>query len=175
MLHVSSTWFNWSYVLPIMRLPEFIVGVLLAIVARRETRVPTFSPTARELLAIVLVAFAFGISPFIPDALRFAAWTIPAFALLLLVFSEQNGAISRALSAPLLVRLGEISYAFYLIHPMALRIAGVAHAPPALVTIVAFTLALGLSFALFRYIEVPLRRAIKAAASPLPRPVYETL
>ena len=45
----------------------------------------------------------------------------PFAALVIYVFAQQRGALSRVLSHPLLVFLGEISFALYLVHQLALR------------------------------------------------------
>src|SRR5690606_19789753 len=75
---------------------------------------------------------------------------------------------------PALVSLGEASYAFYLVHLLAIKTIEAAlppgdgfAAPQALAIVTgAFAVALGAAVALHRCVEVPLRRLITA-----PRPV----
>jgi len=49
------------------------------------------------------------------------AFTACSFALLIWVFAHQAGAISKALSMPFLVLLGEVSFAMYMCHQMLIR------------------------------------------------------
>lgn len=89
---------------------------------------------------------------------------IPAlgFAALIVVLALQGGAVSRLLSAPLLVVLGEISYSSYLIHQILIRYAE-EHAQPlaALPSWVQLGLFLGitalLSYLCWALVETPFR------------------
>jgi peptidoglycan/LPS O-acetylase OafA/YrhL len=104
------------------------------------------------------------VSPLLPLALRFSAALMPAWAFAISVFAARRGAFSRALEHPVLVRLGEVSFAFYLIHLAVIATVTYWIGPlhPLFVP-VALGTSLALSFALFHGIEQPMRVRIRRA------------
>jgi peptidoglycan/LPS O-acetylase OafA/YrhL len=159
------------YVFPPARLVEFVVGMLLGIAfLRRAPEAPwPLRATSVEMLAIAATALVIYASPLFPLSLRFSAAVMPALAFLISVFAWRRGAISRLLEHPVLVRLGEVSYAFYLVHLAVVDL--FAHAlgwgsPLAAPLMLSVTLAL--SFALYHGIEQPLRRRIRTRFAPGP-------
>jgi len=163
--HAAVADWRW-YIFPPSRLVDFAVGMLLGIAFVGTTR-PTrwkLRPTSIEMLALASVFLSICFSPLVPAAMRFAAWFMPASSALILIFAHRRGALSRLLSHPWAVRLGEVSFAFYLCQlPVidAVRAAlGPAH--PLFIPL-ALGAALALSFALHHGIEQPLRTRIRAA------------
>lgn len=163
---------DWRfYVFPPARLVEFVAGMLLGIAfLRRDPHAAwPLRATSVEILAVAATALAIYASPLFPFSLRFSAGVMPAWALLISVFAWRRGAISRLLEHPVLVRLGEVSYAFYLVHLAV--IAFFAHvlgwgspfAAPLMLTVT-----LALSFALYHGIEQPLRHRIRTFFAPRP-------
>ncbi len=57
----------------------------------------------------------------VPEALRYGSYYIPVFVLVIVVFGAERGRLSHALRGSRLVFLGEISFAFYLVHMLLLR------------------------------------------------------
>jgi len=127
-----------TYVGPLGRVFEFVLGMGFALVFRRlqEFKCSTAFGTAIELAALsVMVVTAHCAHRFchgdgwIADHLgrNIASWlswgpgAAPAFGLLILVMALERGWLSRILSAPLLVLLGELSYSVYLLHILLLR------------------------------------------------------
>jgi peptidoglycan/LPS O-acetylase OafA/YrhL len=158
---------DWRfYVFPPARLADFVVGMLLGIaVLRGDPAAPwRLRGTSMEMLALGAVGLSVFVSPLLPLALRFSAALMPAWAFVIYVFASRRGAISRALEHPVLVRLGEVSFAFYLIHlaVIALITYWIGPAHP-LFMVFAFGLSLGLSFALFHGVEQPLRDRVRRA------------
>jgi peptidoglycan/LPS O-acetylase OafA/YrhL len=88
--------------------------------------------------------------------------------LIILIFSFQQGKLSRLLSHRLLVSMGEISFAFYLVHMLVIQYVEWLnyrlHLTDNLFVLSAFMLAvsLALSTVLHRYIERPCHAWIKA-------------
>jgi peptidoglycan/LPS O-acetylase OafA/YrhL len=164
---------DWRfYVFPPARLVEFVVGMLLGIAFLRRDPAAAWPlrATSVEMLAIVATALVIYASPLFPVSLRFSAGVMPAWAFLISIFAWRRGAISRLLEHPVLVRLGEVSYAFYLVHLAVIDL--FAHAlgwgsPLAAPLMLSVTLAL--SFALYHGIEQPLRRRIRTRFAPGPR------
>jgi peptidoglycan/LPS O-acetylase OafA/YrhL len=164
---------DWRfYVFPPGRLADFVVGMLLGIAVLRGDPSARWRlrGTSMEMLALAAIGLSVFVSPLLPLALRFSAALMPAWAFAIYVFAARRGAISRLLEHPALVRLGEVSFAFYLIHLAVIALVtwwiGPSHP---LFMVFAFGMSLALSFALFHGVEQPLRgrirRALGAAAS----------
>lgn len=99
---------------PIFALPEFLAGVSLAWAFLR------FRPSARLAAYLapagtVGLAIAFAFSDHFPNVMMFDGLFIPFYTLIVLGLSEPNW-LSKLLSAPWLILLGEASYALYLFH-----------------------------------------------------------
>ncbi len=158
---------DWRfYVFPPARLPDFVVGMLVGIAVLRGDPAGRWRlrGNSMEMLAITALGLSVVFSPLLPLALRFSTALMPAWAFAIYVFAARRGAISRALEHPALVRLGEVSFAFYLIH-LAVIVSvtqwlGTSH--PLFVPL-AFGITLGLSFALFHVVEKPMRVRIRRA------------
>jgi peptidoglycan/LPS O-acetylase OafA/YrhL len=188
-VHVTPgiTWLLYRF--PIARLPDFAVGMLLGLAfVRRPRPEPRLSGTAldvtatpvsvagvaaiavsiAEVTAIAAVIAALAALPFLPEALRYAAGLMPFWALLIGVFALQRGAISRLASHPSCVRLGEISFAFYMVHWLVLnaesRLLGWTN--PVLSLAIGFAVSLAAAFALFHLVETPMRHVIRRRFAP---------
>ncbi|MDQ6925779.1 MAG: acyltransferase [Candidatus Eremiobacteraeota bacterium] len=161
---------DWRfYVFPPARLADFVVGMLLGIAVLRGDPAGRWRlrGTSMEMLAVTAVGLSVVVSPLLPLALRFSSALMPAWAFAIYVFAARRGAISRVLEHPLLVRLGEVSFAFYLIH-LAVIVSvthwlGTSHP---LFLLLAFGVTLGLSVALFHIVEQPMRIRIRRAFEP---------
>jgi peptidoglycan/LPS O-acetylase OafA/YrhL len=158
---------DWRfYVFPPARLADFVVGMLLGIAVLRG-RTPGRSwlrGTAVEVLALAAVGISIYLSPQLPLALRFSAALMPAWGFAILTFAAGRGAISRLLEHPAMVRLGEVSFAFYLIHLAVIATMTYKIGPNhPLFMPLTFAVALGLSFALFHIVEQPMRVRIRRA------------
>jgi peptidoglycan/LPS O-acetylase OafA/YrhL len=160
---------DWRfYVFPPARLADFVVGMLLAVAVLRRDPAARWRlrGTSMELLALAAVGLSVFVSPLLPLALRFSAALMPAWAFAIYVFAARRGAISRLLEHPVLVRLGEVSFAFYLIHLAVVALVTYVIGPnhPWFMAL-AFGVTLALSFALFHGVEQPLRGRIRRALS----------
>lgn len=106
------------YFFPVMRMPDFVLGMIVWLVCTRlKIRLPQ-SRSILELSVCVLVALCVMADRWIPLYYREVAWWwIPA-ALLLFTFArgDRGGIITRALSFGPLVKLGNMSFTFYLLH-----------------------------------------------------------
>ena len=103
---------------PLLRLPEFLIGICLGHALRRPAR--SVSPavaTLRELSALGCAAVAvvwLGSDRSDPVLLDTAACT-PLFAVLLFFLARGGGVVSRALGHRWVVALGNASYALYIL------------------------------------------------------------
>ncbi|WGM20719.1 acyltransferase [Paenarthrobacter sp. OM7] len=159
----------WAvYALPPVRLLEFALGMLAAR-AVRERNLPTI-PLGPSLL---LAALGYGGSLFLPITWQMdAAYVIPV--LLLVIAAAQDTSPPGIFASPAAVRLGELSFAFYMVHDIILTLTRTIVGPatlqplPAAITILAaFVLSLGCAHLLWRLVEVPSNNALRSR-NPFP-------
>lgn len=99
---------------PLVRLPELVVGLGLGkLYLSRPRAVPTGRPDQLALLALTALAVGFMAQSLLPRWLLHGI-LVPPFALLIWAVAH-GGRVARALASPPLRRLGEASYALYLL------------------------------------------------------------
>ena len=145
--------------LPIFALPEFLAGMSVAWLFLRFRP----SPKAAALCAVTgsgLLVLALFFADHLPYVVLHNGLLIPIYVLLLLGLAEDN-VLSRLLSGPFLVLLGESSYALYLIHiifnSFALRFGYDQSLPEAAVNLFLVTC---LAMLMHLYVERPCRRIL---------------
>jgi peptidoglycan/LPS O-acetylase OafA/YrhL len=157
---------------PLLRLPEFIAGLLLYRVWT-QTRIAT--PALLGLFALAVLGLIMA-APRLPEALLHNGLTALAWAPLILAGAQIR---SGPLVAPWFVFLGRISFALYLVHSPAYALVnsldraalgGRLGALPWLAAGFAAALALALSLALHLWVEEPARRRILRHAAPARTP-----
>lgn len=152
---------------PLLRLPEFVIGMGLALLVKNSDWRP-----ARLRLAVPLAVAGYALSeaPAIPgtDIHPGLAATVGSFALLVAALADADArSTSTFLARPLWQELGRVSFAFYLVH--LLVIAAVSSAWPeghpqlpwrraVLLALAAFGIALAIAWVLHRTVEVPAQR-----------------
>lgn len=151
---------------PLVRMPEFALGILLALLDRDLAARASQSGVAR------LAASALGCAGYLlVSQLTFllthqplqSAAAIPFYALLVWGLATNTGVLARLLSLPALVLLGEASYSLYLLHiPVYAALAGLNLdlAGPAYAGYLAA--AISASLVMYLLLERPLRRWILA-------------
>jgi peptidoglycan/LPS O-acetylase OafA/YrhL len=158
-------WWTYElYSLPAARLPEFVLG---AVTARLVLLGRWRGPGLEASLALAIIGYF--LVPQVTPGYSATVCTIAGFTLLI-----PAAAVADVQGLPSLwrrrrlVRLGELSFAFYMIHLLVLRagtqllgtkphfglLAGLA------VTTVAFSVSLGLSWVLYEAVERPARRLL---------------
>jgi peptidoglycan/LPS O-acetylase OafA/YrhL len=166
------------YINPAARMLEFVLGMCTAY-AFKNVR-SSFASNTKAIAAIqagsvMLVALALVTTPFSPQELSkpipsaLASWIdgsggCIAFACLIFSMAFSQGFVSRALSHPFLVLLGEISYSIYLLHWILLVMlrmylnTGNLYVPR-WEYLTSFAVVLGLcSYSIYRFVEKPCRR-----------------
>lgn len=152
---------------PLLRLPEFVIGVTLALLVKRGAWMP---PRVRFVLPLAILGYALSEAPTLPgtDVHPGLAVTVGAFALLVASLASADAHRSSTfLARPLWQELGRVSFAFYLVH--LLVIASVSSAWPdghpqlpwrraVLLALAAFGIALALAFVMHKLVEVPAQR-----------------
>ena len=142
---------------------EFCAGMLLAFLPGRLT-LPVALRVLLTLAALLALHLHFHEGPE-----RFYAWGLPAIALVLAASTGRP--VSRLPSLELwLVRLGDASYALYLIHPFVMR--GVTmfwhhvHASALLYAALCLVLAQAMALAVHHYGERPVTKWVRARLEP---------
>jgi peptidoglycan/LPS O-acetylase OafA/YrhL len=167
----SSSYGPWIAFLkfsPLIHLPQFVIGVItgLAFIQRRHSVNPSGWPT---LVVIMGIAVLLASSHRIPYLLLQGGAVAPLFALAIYGIACGGGLVGRFLAHPAALRLGEASYALYLIHmPLswyltkALQLMGWPRIE-AWTGLAAFVLmALMFAFAIYGAVEQPARQRLKA-------------
>lgn len=178
---MKPTLFNLGSFHPLARGFEFVLGMATCALWRRRISplaLPPALATLAEAGAIAGAALWLGFAvPRIDNALAgpgfvwfHVAGSCFVFALLIAALAGGRGRIGAALSWRPLVWLGEISFAFYMIHMVVLRAMALllGPRPPELG---AFALSLALAAALHIGVETPARRRLRGSLrGPAPSP-----
>lgn len=109
------------YVNPVMRLADFLAGMIVyrAFVSHRWA-IPAYAVTAAEIASIAGIGLCVFLAPMVAGQLGLDLYYVPSMALAIFVFAHGTGSISRALSWPPLVLLGNASFALYMVHQMVI-------------------------------------------------------
>jgi peptidoglycan/LPS O-acetylase OafA/YrhL len=175
-----------TYFSPYVRVLEFALGVLISALVRA---LPAPEPTEQRLGAILTLAAVAGavlmqwvafFAPGIP------AWVVsvranfgfaPALGLLVFCCVRYDSPVSRMLSAPRIVLLGEASYSIYLSHMIMIdnfrfQVPTITDPQIWIVTILQMTISMaatvGLSLVLWTAVEMPARRTLRRWLATLP-------
>ncbi|MEV6977080.1 acyltransferase [Kitasatospora sp. NPDC093806] len=168
-----SQWQFWiPYFFPLGRLPEFVLGMLLARIVRAGRGVaPGMALSGVALLLALGTALATLPFAFLPAA----ATIVPVCGLILSAAAADRDGRRSWLRRPALVRLGEASFAFYVVHwPVVMithwALGGGRWSTPAAMAATALFLALALLAArlLHRYVELPAMRRFARPRGPAP-------
>jgi peptidoglycan/LPS O-acetylase OafA/YrhL len=161
-------WRVWFTVfLPPVRLLDFALGIVIAriVLAGRWPRI-------RPWAAVLTGALAWAVSLVLPVPFGLIAPFVVPLVLLLGSYCRADN----ALAGSTMVRLGELSFAFYLVHWLVLHYAHVAlgggqwSSPVAIAFLIgAFAVSLGLSWLLHHLVELPAMRRLSRPTSPKPR------
>jgi peptidoglycan/LPS O-acetylase OafA/YrhL len=155
----TGTAFWAIYELPPVRLAEFAIGILVALLLRRDA-LPAFP--LRPALVLALAGWLL--------AGRASTWALPVsvtvapFVFLIIAAAQSDLAGSRTwLRSPLLLKLGEWSYCFYPTHQLAFRLVHGAHLslPDLVGWIASLALALVSAALLCELVERPLERRLR--------------
>lgn len=179
----DSQW-NWAaaaIVNPLVRLPEFVLGMLACRWTFRPANPTSPGRPVRSAwrdtmleclvvgltLAAIVLLIASGIIERVyrlPGGAVWGNWLRVAsgmgfFALVIAVFSVTRGGLSHLLGSRLMIWLGEISYAFYLVHQIVIRYLDDRLLAGWQLIVSALLISVLVSGLLFRVIEMPCKSA----------------
>jgi peptidoglycan/LPS O-acetylase OafA/YrhL len=148
---------------PLVRLPEFVLGVLAA---RLYLKVGGLSRRRTVIFCAGLLALGAGlaVAQLLPYAVINNGFLDPVLILLLVALAS-GGWLSRVLSHPRLVFLGQSSYCLYMVHAPIIFLAHAVwpqyrHSPAFVAALVLATIAVAL--VLYRFVERPVTTALSA-------------
>lgn len=159
----------WAvYALPPVRFLEFALGMLAAR-AVNEKILPSIPLGPAILLAVI----GYVVSLFLPIAWQMdAAYVLPV--LVLVTAAAQDKAPPGIFASRTAVRLGELSFAFYMVHDIVLTAARTVLGPDPLqplaatgAVLAAFAISIGAAYLLWRLVEVPANNALRSR-NPFP-------
>jgi peptidoglycan/LPS O-acetylase OafA/YrhL len=187
--HTSALETSWTEIIkfnPLVRLPEFLAGIILCKLYLSLQQRPTslLPPGGGALLYLRGFAIAIAVitqERHLPPAVLHDGLLMPATAAVILGLSFGGGPIWRLLSHPTVVLLGQASYAMYLLHMPLYSYFGASgkrlvHTPTeGWILLLLYLIALiGLSCATFLKLEEPSRKVILARLSPARPSARET-
>ncbi len=148
---------------PLLRLPEFIIGILLGRIYVQGFRLSAVSARIATYFSIaaILMILAF-VSPAIPRPLLASGLLSPLFALLILAMAEGETLLAKGLAWSPLVLLGEASYGIYILQ---IPVSYILRSPPPAKSMayLSFYLLVLIAAALlsWRFVEAPMRLQIR--------------
>jgi peptidoglycan/LPS O-acetylase OafA/YrhL len=100
---------------PLLRLPEFLIGMLIGRIFARGLRWHRRLASVLSLVALALFILVLSFSSTLPRLLLSNSILTPISALLIFTLAHQSGVLAKFLSLPALTVLGEASYAIYIL------------------------------------------------------------
>lgn len=125
---VPDKYHAWFYINPLFRLIDFVIGIGIYYLWKRkrssQCSINFWPATILEAGSILLLVAMIMVSYNMPQIIRYACYYWMPMSIIIYVFANQGkgGAISRFLSLKWLVIAGEISFAFYMMHVIIMRI-----------------------------------------------------
>lgn len=153
---------------PLIRLPEFVLGVVAGRLFLLEGEAPLRRSMWMEAGAVAALLAVLVASPLIPYPLLHNGLLAPVFAVLVYALARGAGPVSRVLSTRVLERLGAASFALYILHvPLqawlvrGYRTLGVDPLPLPLHFALWASLCIAISLTVFDRVEEPGRRLLR--------------
>ncbi|MDH1602244.1 acyltransferase [Empedobacter sp. GD03739] len=154
------------YINPIVRSFDFILGIITCQIYKKikDTPINFSRGTLIEIAAITVLAIFFYFHNDVARAFRYGIYYWIPMVGIVLIFALQKGFFSKILQHKILVYLGEISFAFYMIHMIVIKY-GNQYLPKIndfQKIGIYFVIALILSALTFEYFEKPVAKWIKS-------------
>ncbi|MBI5589580.1 MAG: acyltransferase [Deltaproteobacteria bacterium] len=169
------------YISPLARLFEFVMGMAIALAWRKTSHLISGNRITGSIMELAALALAVASTHYTPVLAYFPStkiwcgeagiyWitcsgSVIFFGLLIFVMALEQGWVSKILSWPFAVLLGEISYSVYLIHTILLRFYQhyrhvFSDIPGWILYTIYWILVLIISHLIWLFIERPIRRII---------------
>jgi peptidoglycan/LPS O-acetylase OafA/YrhL len=160
---LNQPWLNVVKFFPLVRLPEFLMGMALGVIFLREP-IRRDRATAMILTGVAALIAVVALSPRIPYPVLHDGLLAPAYAAVI-YGAALNPAWLRVLESKFFILLGEASYSFYLLHSFLVSVyfmpMGKVRATGILGTTIGFLLPIVVSILVFKFIETPARQWLR--------------
>jgi peptidoglycan/LPS O-acetylase OafA/YrhL len=110
------------YIHPFLRLPDFILGILLFSLARNIQFNSFKRASVWEIAIVAVLCIQYLFADLLPMLYRFSIYYWVTIGILIVVFSKSKGVLSALLSHKVMVYLGHISFSFYMTHVLIIKI-----------------------------------------------------
>ncbi|WP_413532928.1 acyltransferase family protein [Empedobacter brevis] len=153
------------YINPIVRSLDFILGIITCQIYKKikDSKINFSKGTLLEIVAVIVLSLFFYFHNDIARAFRYGIYYWIPMIGIVLIFALQKGLLSKILQHKSFVYLGEISFAFYMIHMIVIKYGN--QYLPAINDFmkigIYFAIALILSSLTFEYFEKPVAKFIK--------------
>lgn len=159
--YIKGVW----YVNPIMRYPDFVMGIATFYIYRKVKgcKIGTATATALETASILLFLLFYATAEELPKIYRYSFYYWLPIVAVILVFALQKGALSRILSNRIFILGGEISYGIYLTQLLVINTIGkhcTAMSTSGCVAVALATTIL-ISYTSYKYYEKPMNHIVK--------------
>lgn len=164
-LPVTSHWM--FYINPLIRLVEFVIGMALGLSYVQGTR--TTSNTIFEVFSILFVILSIVSinNGSMPEPFSLSLAFLPAAIALVWIFAHEAGKISKWISHPLALLMGEASFMLYMIHQLVMRYAASMFGSYGIVALIAGGVSVLLSIPLYMAFERPVQRWLNRYGRPV--------
>ncbi len=166
----GATIADWAiFIFPVQRLWEFILGILIALWIREGGRLRHVGLR----VSLGLVALAYTVAVFSPSYLIWVVLLLVPFALTIAAAAQGDLDGHRSVFRhPVLVKLGEWSFAFYLTHQLVIRAVDYVWAPTSTgealaASAVSLVGSLASAFVLYTFVERPLEKRLRGGSLPI--------
>jgi peptidoglycan/LPS O-acetylase OafA/YrhL len=169
----ETVWLGMVKFNPLIRLPEFLMGMVLGKLFLAKGSAEWFGRASGALALVASLALVVALcrSNVLPYVLLHNGLLSLIFALLIFSLAPGRGMLARLLSSPFCRLLGESSYSLYILHlPLAawssllLRRLGLPFGDSGLAELLYMTGTVAVSIAVFKRIEEPARQWLRRGA-----------
>ena len=164
--HPNSHWL--FYINPFFRIFDFIIGILLFKVYLKLKEFNfKINFTFVEITAILLLVCFVSFKDQVHQSFRWSIYYWIPMTWIILVFSLAKGLISKILSHKSLLLLGEISFSFYMIHQLVIKVLWALNfklhftKSSILITLLSFLISVVLSYIAYNFFEKPINKRFK--------------
>jgi peptidoglycan/LPS O-acetylase OafA/YrhL len=112
------------FVFPPFRIFEYFSGCILGSIfmeIKSEKIHKNNWVTFLEIIAVLLIILEMKLYYLIPDSMKYSVYWLPVTLIVILIFSFENGFISRCINNKFLIHLGNLSGELFLIHGVVIR------------------------------------------------------
>jgi peptidoglycan/LPS O-acetylase OafA/YrhL len=167
-MSMYGPWVAFLKFSPLIHLPQFVIGIITGVAFIRRTETPRLMGWL-SVAIVCVIAVTLSESGAIPYLMLQGGLLAPLFAAAIYALAHGRGILVKLLTRPLMVRMGEASYALYLLHmpvswylTVGLKAIGWPKIEAWLGLTMFVLVAMAVSFAVFAFVERPARSRLQS-------------